>query len=76
MDQKNTLNRQIDRELDAKPALNWRVLAVLNLYRVLVPLMLIGLYLLGGSKGINLESSDLFLARSPATCVLGLPASF
>ncbi len=45
---------------DPKPALNWRVLAVLNLYRVLVPLMLAGLCLLGGAKGIYLEFQDLF----------------
>ena len=68
MDLKNTLNRQIDLQLDAKPALNWRVLAVLNLYRVLVPLMLIGLYLLGGAKGIYLESADLFFGA--LTCYL------
>jgi two-component system, NtrC family, sensor histidine kinase PilS len=55
------LNRDSDRmTTDPKPALNWRVLAVLNLYRVLVPLMLAGLYLLGGAKGIYLESQDLF----------------
>jgi len=57
------LNRDSDRMMpDMKPALNWRVLAVLNLYRVLVPLMLAGLYLLGGAKGNYLESQDLFFA--------------
>jgi len=54
------LIRESDRPSDGKPALNWRVLAVLNLYRVLVPLMLGGLYLLGGAKGIYLESQEVF----------------
>ncbi len=31
------------------PGIVWRVLAVLNLYRVLVPLVLLGLYFLGGA---------------------------
>ncbi len=57
------LNRDPDRMMtESKPTLNWRVLAVLNLYRVLVPLMLWGLYLLGGSRGTYLESQELFFA--------------
>src|SRR5579871_6400443 len=53
------LSRPSEHVIDLKAALNWRVLAVLNLYRLLVPLMLLGLYSLGGAKGF-LESQDLF----------------
>lgn len=43
-----------------KIGLNWRVLGILNLYRILVPLVLLGLYSLGGSRGIPVESPRLF----------------
>lgn len=45
-----------------KIGLNWRVLGILNLYRVLVPLVLLGLYSLGGSRGLPVESPRLFTA--------------
>lgn len=45
-----------------KIGLNWRVLGILNLYRVLVPLVLLGLYSLGGSRGLPLQSPNLFFA--------------
>ena len=64
--------RDLDRIIDGKPALNWRVLAVLNLYRVLVPLMLGGLYLLGGAKGIYLESQDVFFVSIAFYLCFGL----
>ncbi len=54
------LNRPFDRSSGPKIALNWRVLGLLNLYRVLVPLVLLGLYSLGGSRGIAVESPRLF----------------
>jgi len=53
------LNRQFDHQIP-KIALNWRVLALLNLFRVLVPLVLLGLYSLGGSRGIAVDSPQLF----------------
>jgi two-component system sensor histidine kinase PilS (NtrC family) len=56
------LNRQFDRNTGPKIALNWRVLGLLNLYRVLVPLVLLGLYSLGGSRGIAVDSPQLFFA--------------
>jgi two-component system, NtrC family, sensor histidine kinase PilS len=56
------LNRQFDRNTGPKIALNWRVLGLLNLYRVLVPLVLLGLYSLGGSRGIAVDSPELFFA--------------
>lgn len=43
-----------------KIGLNWRVLGILNLYRILVPLVLLGLYSLGGSRGLPVESPRLF----------------
>jgi two-component system sensor histidine kinase PilS (NtrC family) len=58
--------------IDQRPALNWRVLAVLNLYRLLVPLMLLGLYLLGGSRGVYLESQDLFFWSAAFYLCFGL----
>ncbi len=54
------LNRPFDRSSGPKIALNWRVLGLLNLYRVLVPLVLLGLYSLGASRGIAVESPRLF----------------
>ena len=51
---------QFNRVTDQKNALGWRVLAVLNLYRVLVPLMLLGLYYLGGARGIAVYSAQVF----------------
>jgi two-component system, NtrC family, sensor histidine kinase PilS len=57
------LNRQIDRNV-SKVSLNWRVLGLLNLYRVLVPLVLLGLYSLGGSRGIGVDDPQLFVAVS------------
>ncbi len=56
------LNRSFDRNSSPKIAFNWRVLGLLNLYRVLVPLVLLSLYSLGGSRGIDVESPQLFFA--------------
>ncbi len=56
------LNRSIDRNISPKIAFNWRVLGLLNLYRVLVPLVLLSLYSLGGSRGISVDSPQLFFA--------------
>ena len=64
--------RDFDRAADARLALNWRVLALLNLYRVLVPLMLAGLYLLVTAKGIFFESQALFFATSAFYLGFGL----
>ena len=58
------MNRQIDRSTDSKSALNWRVLGLLNLYRVLTPLVLLGLYSLGGARGIAVSSPQLFVGAS------------
>ena len=55
----NILNRASSAN-PPKIGLDWRVLGTLNLYRILVPLVLLGLYSLGG------------LARSPG----GVAAAF
>jgi two-component system sensor histidine kinase PilS (NtrC family) len=55
------LNRPVDRTSEWI-ALNWRVLGLLNLYRVLVPLVLLSLYSLGGSRGLSVEDPRLFFA--------------
>jgi two-component system, NtrC family, sensor histidine kinase PilS len=56
------VNRSIDRNSSPKIAFNWRVLGLLNLYRVLVPLVLLSLYSLGGARGIAVDSPQLFFA--------------
>ncbi len=56
----NLFNRAIDLGGGSRLALHWRVLALLNLYRVLVPLVLLGLYSLGGSRGIAVDDPRLF----------------
>ena len=66
------MNLQLDRGKDRNPALNWRVLAVLNLYRVLVPLVLFGLYRLGGARGFAVYSSQLFFGAATFYLLFGL----
>jgi two-component system sensor histidine kinase PilS (NtrC family) len=62
------LNRQFDRRIDHNagrdPAMAWRVLAVLNLYRFLVPLVLLGLFFLGGARGFAVYSSQIFFGAT------------
>jgi two-component system, NtrC family, sensor histidine kinase PilS len=66
------LNRQFDQSSDSKPALNWRVLGLLNLYRVLVPVVLLGLYSLGGARGIGVNSPQIFVGASVFYLCFGL----
>jgi len=74
------LNRQFYRYVDhganRDPALVWRVLAVLNLYRVLVPLVLLGLYLLGGARGFAVYSSQVFFGATVFYFCFGLVSVF
>jgi hypothetical protein len=56
------LKPHFDRNSGSKLALDWRVLGILNLYRVLVPLVLVSLYSLGGGRGLAVESPRLFFA--------------
>jgi two-component system, NtrC family, sensor histidine kinase PilS len=66
------LNRHTDPRSDAKPALNWRVLGLLNLYRVLAPMVLLALYPLGSTRGFAVESRELFFGATVAYLCFGL----
>jgi two-component system, NtrC family, sensor histidine kinase PilS len=65
------LNRHTDPSSHAKPALNWRVLGLLNLYRVLAPLVLLALYPLGSARGFAVESRQLFFGATVAYLCFG-----
>jgi two-component system sensor histidine kinase PilS (NtrC family) len=58
------LNRPLGHASDRDPALSWRILAVLNLYRVLVPLVLLALYPLGSSRGFAIYSNQVFFGAT------------
>ncbi|HEX3914554.1 MAG TPA: PAS domain-containing sensor histidine kinase [Steroidobacteraceae bacterium] len=62
----------IDRNVRRDPLLVWRVLAVLNLYRVLVPLVLLGLYRLGGARGFAVYSAEIFFGAATFYLCFGL----
>jgi two-component system, NtrC family, sensor histidine kinase PilS len=66
------LYRPFDHDSDSKPALNWRVLGLLNLYRVLAPLVLLGLYPLGAARGFAVDSRQLFFGANVAYLCFGL----
>jgi two-component system sensor histidine kinase PilS (NtrC family) len=66
------LNRQPHRSIDRDPALSWRVLAVLNLYRLLVPLVLLSLYSLGVARGFAVNSPQLFFGSTVFYFCFGL----
>jgi two-component system sensor histidine kinase PilS (NtrC family) len=66
------VNRHIDRTAGTQLALDWRVLGILNLYRVLVPLVLVSVYSLGGGRGLTIDSPRLFFAAAAFYLVFGL----
>jgi two-component system sensor histidine kinase PilS (NtrC family) len=68
----NLFNLPSNRSIGSKLALNWRVLGLLNLYRVLVPLVLISLYSLGGGRGIAVDSQQLFFGAAIFYLLFGL----
>jgi len=53
-----------DPTLDTAPAFTWRVLGLLNLFRVSVPVVLISLYDLGGARGLSVGSPLLFFSAN------------
>jgi two-component system, NtrC family, sensor histidine kinase PilS len=67
----DVLNRKSELDGAPKTSLNWRVLGILNLFRVLVPLVLLGLYWLGGSRGLPVESPQLFQIAALAYLCFG-----
>jgi two-component system sensor histidine kinase PilS (NtrC family) len=66
------LNPQFDRSNGSALALSWRVLGLLNLYRVLVPLVLVSLYSLGGGRGLAVDSPRLFFSAAVFYLCFGL----
>jgi len=66
------LNREVDHSVNPTPALNWRVLGLLNLYRVLAPLVLLALYPLGGARGFAVDSPQLFFGVTTSYLCFGL----
>jgi len=66
------LNRQFQHSVDSKPALNWRVLGLLNLYRVLAPLVLLALYPLGSARGFAVDDPQSFFGSTLAYLCFGL----
>ena len=65
------MNRAIEHGVNGKPALNWRVLGLLNLYRVLAPLVLLALYPLGSARGFTVDSPQLFFGATLAYLCFG-----
>jgi len=66
------LNSQSDRSAGFGTALSWRVLGLLNLYRLLVPAVLLGLYSLGGARGIGIIAPPVFVATAIFYLCFGL----
>jgi two-component system sensor histidine kinase PilS (NtrC family) len=66
------LNPQFDRQNGTKLALDWRVLGILNLYRILVPLVLVSLYSLGTGRGLTVDSPRLFFFATTFYLCFGL----
>jgi two-component system sensor histidine kinase PilS (NtrC family) len=66
------LNPQFGRGGGFKLALDWRVLGILNLYRVLVPLVMASLYSLGGGRGLTIVSPRLFFCATVFYLCFGL----
>ncbi len=66
------MNRQFDLNIGREPALDWRVLGLLNLYRVLVPLVLLGLYSVGGARGLGVTAPQLFFSAAIFYLCFGL----
>jgi two-component system sensor histidine kinase PilS (NtrC family) len=68
----NVEPRKLDTGTGQKVTLNWRVLGTLNLYRVLVPLVLLGLYWIGGSRGLPVDSPRTFVTAAVTYLIFGL----
>jgi two-component system, NtrC family, sensor histidine kinase PilS len=66
------LNQTAEQRVGPGFAFNWRVLALLNLYRALVAVVLVALYYLFGSRGLLVDSPSLFLATAFAYFVFAV----
>ncbi len=58
------MNTSVERTAGPNPALTWRVLSLLNLYRALVPGLLVSLYFLAGSRSLVVDSPRVFLGAA------------
>jgi len=67
----NVADRKLQPVAGPKIGLNWRVLGILNLFRILVPLVLLSLHYLGGSRGLPVESPGLFTIAAIAYLCFG-----
>ena len=66
------MQRIVNPTRSADLAFKWRVLGLLNLYRILVPLVLLGLHSLGGVRGIAVYSPELFFTAAAFYLCFGL----
>ena len=66
------MQRTVNPTRSAELAFKWRVLGLLNLYRILVPLVLLGLHSLGGVRGIAVYSPELFFTAAAFYLCFGL----
>jgi two-component system sensor histidine kinase PilS (NtrC family) len=62
----------LERGVGSESTFSWRVLGLLNLYRVLVPLVLLGLYSLGGARGFGVTSPQVFIGAAVFYLCFGL----
>ncbi len=53
-----------DRLTEPSQALNWRVLGLLNLYRMLIPLALLSVYFFIGARGLTVQSPQVFFGAA------------
>jgi len=65
----------IDRSPRPRQARNWRVLGLLNLYRMLVPAVLLSLYSLGGERALPVESNRVFFGATLGYLAFGVAST-
>ncbi len=70
------LTTPIDRDVNTRRALNWRVLGLLNLYRILVPGVLLSVYSLLGARGLSVAFPGVFFGAAFFYLAFGLLSVF
>ncbi|MDE2348906.1 MAG: HAMP domain-containing histidine kinase [Gammaproteobacteria bacterium] len=66
----------IERDTGPRQALNWRLLGLLNLYRILVPAVLLGLYSLSGQRALPVSSPRVFFGATVLYLAFGTASVF
>ena len=66
----------IDRDTGPRQALNWRLLGLLNLYRILVPTALLTVYSLSGERGLSVSSPRIFFGATVLYLGFGIASVF